>query len=668
MISMKNLKPIRGFSLIDALIAAAVLALGLVAIAAFNGQLIKDSSLSKNRAQAIALAQERMEDLRTNLVNNDDLGKPNNFSKIVSGSDACSDTTYPCGNAGFTRSWQVNDHPTLPNTKVVEVSTTWTDADNEGQSVSVSSLVAWDNPAIGKSAADQPSFTSANSIDAPTGGGELIWEDNKDELSQKTSVDSDHGLHVVEHEGGVAVYDDNSIVWLSVSPGVVKLTGSICLEPPVGEELNQFNKQHFIDKKLRSVAADAGICNEVWVDANSDDVFDELDPCLSYVCYVGSKWFGRIGVMAVTDEGRLIHVHEYGSGQKDKLCPITYRYGSSCEVTGKYQKYDSDGFECPNYSPNTDFTPGTSSLLIGTLANQDFKIVKSDAMCGFRISGTVTLTGKSSESHFSINDNGISALATNGMACSVLQSEDNAAVGDWYCEVPEGWGDSPETITFNSLGCNTPVVKNYTAAVTGNLGGQDVVIEYCSIDLATVQGEIVMPSDSVVNSVQTFDGRSCTFGVSDTGYYTYSCPNLPAGWEGDIDVSASCGGNSITVGNNYEVSSTISDGDILDGPSFEPCTKKEYTISGSITTDNGANWVVGESVTVTVGDLECYSIDIVDNKTAPVSPYQCTYQGYPDTNVVVKISHSNRSFTPSEITKKLGVDPLDIFNFMLDKK
>ncbi|MCL5669187.1 MAG: prepilin-type N-terminal cleavage/methylation domain-containing protein [Gammaproteobacteria bacterium] len=54
----------RGFSLIEVLITVAVLAVGLVAMARFQGTALQASSLAKDRNEAVALAEQKIEQLR----------------------------------------------------------------------------------------------------------------------------------------------------------------------------------------------------------------------------------------------------------------------------------------------------------------------------------------------------------------------------------------------------------------------------------------------------------------------------------------------------------------------------------------------------------------------------------------------------------------------------
>ena len=54
----------RGFSLVEVLVAMAVMATGLLAVATFQSDLISGSGTNKARSEALALAQARIEQLR----------------------------------------------------------------------------------------------------------------------------------------------------------------------------------------------------------------------------------------------------------------------------------------------------------------------------------------------------------------------------------------------------------------------------------------------------------------------------------------------------------------------------------------------------------------------------------------------------------------------------
>ena len=62
---MRNQKNLQaGVSLIEVLITLVVLGMGLMSLAKFQGTVMKDNSMGKERTVAIHLAQQKLEDLR----------------------------------------------------------------------------------------------------------------------------------------------------------------------------------------------------------------------------------------------------------------------------------------------------------------------------------------------------------------------------------------------------------------------------------------------------------------------------------------------------------------------------------------------------------------------------------------------------------------------------
>ena len=58
-------RPSRGVSLIEALVALAVMSIGLLGVAGMQATLRSTADLSKQRSEAVRLAQEKLEDLRS---------------------------------------------------------------------------------------------------------------------------------------------------------------------------------------------------------------------------------------------------------------------------------------------------------------------------------------------------------------------------------------------------------------------------------------------------------------------------------------------------------------------------------------------------------------------------------------------------------------------------
>ncbi len=59
-----NIRRIKGFGLVEVLLATVILGVGVVGVAKFQGNIYKDGSISKQRAEALKIAEEKLEDLR----------------------------------------------------------------------------------------------------------------------------------------------------------------------------------------------------------------------------------------------------------------------------------------------------------------------------------------------------------------------------------------------------------------------------------------------------------------------------------------------------------------------------------------------------------------------------------------------------------------------------
>lgn len=637
-----------GFSLIDALIGAVVLALGLLAIATFNTRLVSDSGLSKNRSVAVALAQEKMEELRTSIT--EDV-----FEGLVSGAD---DAPLVFGNGSFSRNWSIADHGAVPNSRNITVNVSWASVRDGDQQITLSSVVSWDNPVMQFKADNQTAFNKGGSIPVPTGGGELYWGD-RPEFGDGDTIENneDYGITVVEWGDGVAVYDsNNNLIWMTVSPGVIKIAGTIKLYG----SLNQFSAADLWDdpetinheQRLRSIAADAGICREKYEDNGTTDGEDSTDDdYLSFVCYVGKRWYGRVGVMAITDEGRMIQVDEYGSGSKDKACPRTYRYGDSCDVTGEHT---IDGvLYCDGYGINPDFTPGESVLLAGTLGNQDFYIQTADSVCfdSILVTGEVTVEPAGS-ANASINANGVTATPSGtAFGCTVTQSLEDERVGSFVCEVPLNWGADGETIVFAAHNCdNSPITHDFNTALTSDHTDSLVGFTGCIQDSADVIGIIANYADG-------YDPRLRVVGqlgnvavdivcrvepvvVEGLSYGNYICDNVPLEATGNLVLgAANCDVDEQLI---PSLPAGLESGTSVTGPSMtlSNCGDVSYDINGLVSKTAG-KWEVGsgnEKLTITqaeiyVGESRCATVYLDGDN----NEFTCRVPAAPGSSVEMRV-------------------------------
>ena len=135
-----------GFTLIEALVAFLVMGFGMLALTYFQTTMSRNADVAKQRTEAMRLAQERMEALRS--FTGISTGTIN-WNGLASGSDTISNYSVNAStvatNTTFTRSWSVGGSSADP-LRTASVTVTWTDRAGESQSVTLSSVIARADP------------------------------------------------------------------------------------------------------------------------------------------------------------------------------------------------------------------------------------------------------------------------------------------------------------------------------------------------------------------------------------------------------------------------------------------------------------------------------------------------------------------------------------------
>ena len=126
-------RAVRGFSLIEALVALLIVSLGMLAIAGFQANLAGASDIAKQRMEAVRLAQDKMEAFRS-------FGNLTGYSSIANGSDGPF-----VSNAQFTRTWTVSQGPS-DTERWINIIVSWTDRRGNAQQVTTQSSIAKFDP------------------------------------------------------------------------------------------------------------------------------------------------------------------------------------------------------------------------------------------------------------------------------------------------------------------------------------------------------------------------------------------------------------------------------------------------------------------------------------------------------------------------------------------
>lgn len=168
-----------GFSLVETLIAIAVLAVGLASMAKFQGTVLQDSSLAKARTEAAALGESRIDQLRV-------FADLNGYNAIVAGTD-----TVTAANAGsntaYTRTWTVATNTNPPH-KVLTMQVTWPDKNGDvtpDTTTTLTTIIGQLDPRVGRNPLSPPTGGVSPGV-SPNGTPDASDESSDDETDRTT--------------------------------------------------------------------------------------------------------------------------------------------------------------------------------------------------------------------------------------------------------------------------------------------------------------------------------------------------------------------------------------------------------------------------------------------------------------------------------------------------
>jgi prepilin-type N-terminal cleavage/methylation domain-containing protein len=136
----------RGVSLIEALVAMAVMAIGMLGLVGVQSTLRSNSDVSKQRSEAVRLAQQEVEKWRAFVTLDAGAGgTPNGYADLAVGTTS---ETITGGNASFTRQRTVTALAAPRSGKSLLVDVSWSDRTGQTQSVRLATLIAGISPTL----------------------------------------------------------------------------------------------------------------------------------------------------------------------------------------------------------------------------------------------------------------------------------------------------------------------------------------------------------------------------------------------------------------------------------------------------------------------------------------------------------------------------------------
>lgn len=135
-------RQLRGFTLVEALVALIIVAFGMLAMAGMQMTLSRNADLARQRSEATRLAEEKLEDLRS--FNSIEAGTGLvAWDSLATGSDQPSTTS----NASFSRTWTIGGSNS-DAMRTMRVTVTWTDRAGVQSTVTLDSYIAKTDPAL----------------------------------------------------------------------------------------------------------------------------------------------------------------------------------------------------------------------------------------------------------------------------------------------------------------------------------------------------------------------------------------------------------------------------------------------------------------------------------------------------------------------------------------
>lgn len=135
---MNTQRLVRGVTLVEALVALAVMAFGMLGLVGMQSSMRTNADVAKQRSEAVRIAQERIEIARgyTQLT-----GDANSFASIATVAEDQTVTDYTT-NTTYTWTATVPTPDTDPPMKSYAVRVTWTDRNNQAQAVELRTRIA----------------------------------------------------------------------------------------------------------------------------------------------------------------------------------------------------------------------------------------------------------------------------------------------------------------------------------------------------------------------------------------------------------------------------------------------------------------------------------------------------------------------------------------------
>lgn len=144
---MQYVKNNSGFSLIEVLVSLVILSVGLIGTGKFQVALLKNSSDVESRSQAINIAQQKIEEIKSyeSLTAYDDIKSSDTLIAEALSAGSTLDFSTAGINTTYNLNWTVVEN-TNPNYVHIEVVVTWNERNGAPQQVKLDSILSKSDP------------------------------------------------------------------------------------------------------------------------------------------------------------------------------------------------------------------------------------------------------------------------------------------------------------------------------------------------------------------------------------------------------------------------------------------------------------------------------------------------------------------------------------------
>lgn len=375
----------RGVSLVEALVALAVMGFGMLALVGVQGTMRLNSDLAKQRSEATRIASEEIGRLRNFSSLAAVQGQPGqSYDEIASRTVEGYVPPDSIGNATYQVIRTVTLVPGIRQ-KVVTVQVRWTDRTNTQQTVTLDGAISATPPALGALLAIQTTGSPATQrhgrhpsipVDAldlgtgtsrfePPGSSDVAWYFNNLSGSMRVcNADGDDCVSgtlvsgAVRYQGGTA------------QPGAAQA------ESPQGPAMNLAAGPNalVLASPINTVATDPQRCYAAQYTALELAARSAVNYYCAIVPQAGKGWGGKLNPRPVDASGTVIGFAADGTAYK------------SCRYTAASTDYTVNADHPKSYCqerPGTPTPPAlcTGRLVTGNLVNQDFLVIRGDFDC-----------------------------------------------------------------------------------------------------------------------------------------------------------------------------------------------------------------------------------------------------------------------------------------------